>query len=186
MNYDLWFILLGINNRIKYELIDSYENCENIYNNFDYIVNSDNKILKKLKEYKKNDFDEKTKKLEERLYRNDIKYITGANPLYKDKLDGILQKPFQLFYKGNIEVINKKSVAVVGARKCSKYGFASTKLLTKELITNNITLISGGAKGVDSIAHETSLENKGKNITVLGCGLDIIYPKINKNLFLSK
>ena len=183
MNYDLWFIMLEISNRIKYELIDRYETCENIYNNFDYIVNSDNKILKKLKEYKKNDFDEKTKKLEERLYRNDIKYITGANPLYKDKLDGILQKPFQLFYKGKIEVINKKSVAVVGARKCSKYGFASTKLLTKELITNNITLISGGARGIDSIAHKTALENDGINISVMGCGLDITYPYENKMLF---
>jgi len=103
--------------------------------------------------------------------------------LYKDKLDGILQKPFQLFYKGNIEVINKKSVAVVGARKCSKYGFASTKLLTKELITNNITLISGGARGVDSIAHKTALENEGINISVMGCGLDKTYPCENKMLF---
>ena len=95
MNYDLWFIMLEISNRIKYELIDSYENCENIYNNFEYIVNSNNIILKKLEKYKKDDFYEKTQKLEERLYKNDIKYITGANPLYKDKLDGILQKPFQ-------------------------------------------------------------------------------------------
>ena len=170
MNYDLWFIMLDISNRMKYKLIDTYEKSENIYNNYEDIVNSDDVISKKLKKYKKSDFYEKVQKLEEQLYKNNIKYITGANPLYKDKLDGILQKPFHLFFKGNIEVINKKSVAIVGARKCSKYGFASTKLLTKELITNNISLISGGARGIDSIAHKTALENDGINISVMGCG----------------
>ena len=183
MNYDLWFIILEISNRKKYELINIYENCENIYNNYEYIVNSDNIVSKKLENYKKSDFYEKVQRLDEQLYRNDIKYITGANPLYKDKLEGILQKPFYLFYKGNIEVINKKSVAVVGARKCSKYGFAATKLLTKELITNNITLVSGGARGIDSIAHKTALENEGLNISVMGCGLDRVYPYENKMLF---
>ena len=183
MDYDLWLILLDISSRKKYELIDTYKNSENIYNNYDDIVNSNSIISKKIKKYKKSDFYEKALRLEEELYKKEIKYITGANPLYKDKLDGILEKPFHLFYKGDIEVINKKSVAVVGARKCSNYGFASTKLLTKELITNNITLISGGARGIDSIAHKTALENDGINISVMGCGLDRTYPYENKMLF---
>lgn len=183
MNYDLWFIMLELSNRMKYELINGYENCENIYNNYEYIVNSDDIISKKLKKINKSNFYEKVQKLEEQLYKNNIKYITGVNPLYKDKLDGILQKPFHLFYKGDIGVINKKLVAVVGARKCSKYGFASTKLLTKELITNNISLISGGARGIDSIAHKTALENEGVNVAVMGCGLDRTYPYENKMLF---
>ena len=84
---------------------------------------------------------------------------------------------------GNIDIINKKSIGVVGARKCSNYGLTVTKLLTKELITNNITLISGGARGIDSIAHKTALENDGYNISVLGCGIDITYPAENKDLF---
>lgn len=183
MDYDLWFIMLDISSRKKYELINTYGNSENVYINYENIVSSDSIISKKLEKYKKSDFYEKTLRLEEELYRREIKYITGVNPLYKDKLDGILEKPFHLFYKGNIEVINKKSVAVVGARKCSNYGFASTKLLTKELITNNITLISGGARGIDSIAHKTALENGGLNISVMGCGLDRVYPYENRTLF---
>lgn len=183
MDYDLWLILLDISSRRKYELIDTYGNSENIYNNYESIVNCNSIFSKKLEKYKKSDFYENTLKMEEELYRKEIKYITGVNPLYKDKLDGILEKPFHLFYKGNIEVINKKSVAVVGARKCSNYGFASTKLLTKELITNNITLISGGARGIDSIAHKTALENDGLNISVMGCGLDRVYPYENRTLF---
>jgi DNA processing protein len=121
--------------------------------------------------------------LKETLSKKNIGYITYANPLYKEKLCGILDSPYFLFYRGNIDIINKKSIGVVGARKCSGYGLTVTKLLTKELITNNITLISGGARGIDSIAHKTALENNGCNISVLGCGIDIAYPTENKELF---
>jgi DNA processing protein len=121
--------------------------------------------------------------LEKTLARRNIGYITYANPLYREKLSGILETPFFLFYIGNIDVINNKSIGVVGARKCSNYGLTVTKLLTKELITNNITLISGGARGIDSVAHKTALENGGYNISVLGCGIDIAYPAENKALF---
>lgn len=98
-------------------------------------------------------------------------------------MSGILNPPYFLFYIGNIDIINNKSIGVVGARKCSNYGLTVTKLLTKELITNNITLISGGARGIDSIAHKTALENDGYNICVLGCGIDRTYPSENKMLF---
>jgi DNA processing protein len=121
--------------------------------------------------------------LKETLARKSIGYITYANPLYREKLRGILDSPYFLFYRGNIDIINKKSIGVVGARNCSSYGLTVTKLLTKELITNNITLISGGARGIDSIAHKTALENNGYNISVLGCGIDIAYPSENKDLF---
>ncbi|MDO5518367.1 MAG: DNA-protecting protein DprA, partial [Clostridium sp.] len=92
MNYDLWFIMLDISSRRKYELIDTYGSTENVYNNYENIVNSSSTISKKLEKYKKSDFYEKTLKLEDELYKNEIKYITGVNPLYKDKLDGILEK----------------------------------------------------------------------------------------------
>lgn len=183
MDYDLWFIMLPIKDFQKIELIKEYENAQNIYENFEDIYIKNKIVSEKLKNFQKDDMVYTVLEMSERLKREKIGYITYSNPLYEEKLSGILDPPYNLFFKGNIEIINDKSVGVVGARQCSNYAFTVTKLLTKELITNNITLISGGAKGVDSIAHETSLENKGKNITVLGCGLDIIYPKINKNLF---
>ncbi|EKQ53966.1 MULTISPECIES: DNA-processing protein DprA [unclassified Clostridium] len=183
MNYDLWLILLNVTNFQKIKLINKYKTAENVYNNFEEILKENKMISKKLKNFQKESLYHEVLNLEKTLARRNIGYITYANPLYREKLSGILETPFFLFYIGNIDVINNKSIGVVGARKCSNYGLTVTKLLTKELITNNITLISGGARGIDSVAHKTALENGGYNISVLGCGIDIAYPAENKALF---
>jgi len=183
MDYDLWLILVNLSNFRKRKLIDRYKTPENVYNNFEDILKENEIISKKLKSFQKEDLCYEIVNLKETLSRKNIGYITYANPLYREKLCGILDSPYFLFYRGNIDIINKKSIGVVGARKCSGYGLTVTKLLTKELITNNITLISGGARGIDSIAHKTALENNGYNISVLGCGIDIAYPSENKDLF---
>ena len=183
MDYDLWLILVNISNFQKRKLIDGYKTAENVYNNFEDILKENETILKKLKNFQKEDLYYEILNLKETLSRKNIGYITYANPLYREKLRGIISAPYFLFYRGNIDAINNKSIGVVGARKCSNYGLTVTKLLTKELITNNITLISGGARGIDSIAHKTALDNNGYNISVLGCGIDIAYPAENKDLF---
>ncbi|AJG97924.1 DNA processing protein DprA [Clostridium beijerinckii] len=183
MNYELWLILIDITSFQKIKLINKYKTAENVYNNFEEILKENETISKKLKNFQKDDLYYEVLKLEETLYKKNIGYITYSNPLYKEKLSGILNPPYFLFYIGNIDIINDKSIGVVGARKCSNYGLTVTKLLTKELITNNITLISGGARGIDSIAHKTALENDGYNICVLGCGIDRAYPSENKMLF---
>ncbi|MCE5220457.1 MAG: DNA-processing protein DprA [Clostridium sp.] len=183
MDYDLWLILVNLSNYRKRKLIDIYKTAENVYNNFEDILKENKIIYKKLKNFQKEDLNYEVLNIKETLSKKGIGYITYANPLYREKLSGILDSPYFLFYRGNIDIINKKSIGVVGARKCSNYGLTVTKLLTKELITNNITLISGGARGIDSIAHKTALENDGHNISVLGCGIDITYPYENKDLF---
>lgn len=183
MNYDLWLILLDMEASVKINLINRYKSAENIYNDFENIQKYEDCISEKIKNFNKKFLWDDVCRTEEILYKKGIGFITYADPLYKQKLEGILDPPYFLFYKGNIEVINNRSIAVVGARNCSNYGMSVTKVLTKELITNNITLISGGARGVDSIAHKTALENGGINISVLGCGVDRIYPPENGKLF---
>lgn len=183
LNYELWFMLLNINNKEKISLIDKYGNEEEIYNNFEYILKENKKIQEKLSNFEKDDLLYKIISLKSLLEKNKIGYITYSNPLYKERLRMLSPIPYYLFYKGNINLINEKSIAIVGARKCSNYALGITKLLTKEIITNNITLISGGARGVDSIAHKCALEHLGKTIVVLGCGIDIVYPAENKSLF---
>ncbi len=85
---------------------------------------------------------------------------------------------FKLFYKGNIDLINKPKIAIVGTRKPGKYTREMTALLAKKL-SKKFTIISGGALGVDKIAHENAYPN---TIMVAPSSLDIIYPKSNMNL----
>ena len=87
-------------------------------------------------------------------------------------------KEFELFYKGNLELLNKPKIAIVGSRKASKYTKEITFLLAKKL-SKKFTIISGGALGVDSEAHKGAFPN---TILVSPSSLDIIYPKSNENL----
>lgn len=73
-------------------------------------------------------------------------------------------------------------IAVVGNRKCTPYGKRVTEEIVLELVSNGITIISGLARGIDTIAHKTALEYGGRSIAVFACGLDNIYPYENKNL----
>ncbi|WP_322413616.1 DNA-processing protein DprA, partial [Clostridium perfringens] len=72
---------------------------------------------------------------------------------------------------------------MIGARKCTQYGVEVAKIIGKELSENNITVVSGLASGIDSVAQRSAIEFRGKTIGVLGCGIDIVYPKSNKFLY---
>ena len=85
---------------------------------------------------------------------------------------------FELFYKGNPELLNKPKIAIVGSRKASKYTKETTFLLAKKL-SKKFTIVSGGALGVDTEAHRGAYPN---TILVSPSSLDIIYPKSNENL----
>lgn len=88
----------------------------------------------------------------------------------------------ELYCLGKLLPSDKRAVAVVGSRKMTQRGMELTKKYVKELVKEKITIVSGLARGIDTIAHKTALENKGRTIAVLGSGLDIIYPPENKKL----
>jgi len=85
--------------------------------------------------------------------------------------------------EGNIELLNKKIIAIVGARNCSEYGWKQAKKFSTALSQNGICIISGLAIGIDSISHMSAMNNIGKTIAVLGSGFNNIYPKENIKLF---
>lgn len=101
---------------------------------------------------------------------------------FKTKLG---EPPFVLYYKGDISLLNNKDfrkLSIVGSRRCSKYGVESVKQIISSLPKDYI-IISGLAKGIDSIAHKTALECGLKTIAVLGSGIDYIYPEENLTLY---
>ena len=87
-----------------------------------------------------------------------------------------------LYVLGELKESDKNAVAVVGTRQISSRGKLLTQQFVNELVKNNITIVSGLARGIDTIAHKTALENGGRTIAILGSGLDIIYPPENKEL----
>lgn len=111
-----------------------------------------------------------------------IEELSINNKFYPKQLKEIYNPPKKLYVLGNKEILNYFSVAIVGTRKNSKYGETVATNLSYDLASKNIVIVSGLALGIDSFAHIGALNAKGKTVAVLGHGLDIIYPKENRNL----
>lgn len=114
-----------------------------------------------------------------------IQKINQNSPNYPPLLKEITDPPKQLFYKGNIDLLkNPLTVAVVGTRKATAYGFSATDKLVSQISKHGIIVVSGLARGIDAAAHKACLKSNGKTIAVLGGGIDkkTIYPPEHKNL----
>jgi len=96
------------------------------------------------------------------------------------ELDAMKSYPKELFFSGNSTLLTRKKVSIVGSRKPSKYSRALTHQLASQLSKNGVCIVSGGAMGIDAIAHKAAGE--ANTISVLPCGINIKYPAINKNL----
>ena len=117
-----------------------------------------------------------------RDYQNqNIQTITFNSSEYPYILKEISTPPLCLYCKGDIELLNSQCFAIVGTRKPTDYGVVTTKQYGKELC-KHMTIVSGLAEGVDSIAHRTTLEGNGKTIAVIAGGFNNIYPATNYRL----
>lgn len=113
----------------------------------------------------------------------EIGVLTYWDEAYPQQLKSIYDPPVFLFYKGDLNCLSAPAIAVVGTRKPSSYGKMVSERLSEELARRGFTLISGFARGVDTIAHKTALKNGAATIAVLGNGIDYIYPAENRPLF---
>lgn len=164
-------------------MIKKYYSLKNLYNiSEDELLR--NKQLSKIelydllnKEYKHNLI-----KYVEYMTKNKISIINYNDSKYPIKLKFIKNRPIVLYMKGNVENLNNESIGIVGSRNCTDYGRKAASYFAYELSKRKINIISGLAKGIDSIAHKSALKAKGKTIAVIGNGLDNIYPSENKKL----
>lgn len=108
--------------------------------------------------------------------------ISLFDPQYPFLLTQIKSAPPILFVKGNINALSMPQIAIVGSRYCSPYGEYCTRVITQDLSSTGFTITSGLALGIDSISHQTVLDNNGLTIAVLGCGLNTVYPTRHKRL----
>ena len=116
------------------------------------------------------------------IHKNQIKLISISSKNYPKKLKQIYNKPIALYVKGNENILNDFSIAIIGCRAYSTYGKETAIKISKDLAKEKITTISGLAIGIDSFAHYGTICGKGKTIAVIGSGIDRIYPKENINL----
>ena len=117
-----------------------------------------------------------------RLNKNLIRFIIVEDEEYPKNLKKIESPPPLLYTKGRILPQDSLSIAVIGTRKITSYGREATEKLTAGLSAYGFTIVSGLARGVDSVAHRTALAMGGRTLAVLGSGLDRIYPPEHKSL----
>jgi DNA processing protein len=121
--------------------------------------------------------------LVEGLKKLDIKAITVLDNNYPKLLKEIFSPPVVLYYKGDIGILSEPSISVVGSRKITPYGKNATEKVVSDLAEAGYVIVSGMALGIDTFAHDATLNAGGKTVAVLGCGLDTPYPATNHNLF---
>lgn len=113
---------------------------------------------------------------------NKIYEIDDTNKYYPIKLLKIDKHPKKIYVMGNIEILNNKSLAIVGSRDNTKYGKYYASYFAQKIAQTGITIVSGLAIGIDSISHQNSMFEKGKTIAVIGSGFNNIYPPENIEL----
>ena len=119
----------------------------------------------------------------EKLQEKGISFVSLEQQAYPRRLREIYDPPYGLYYIGHLPEDELSSVGIVGGRACSSYGKDIAKRTGKCLAKNGVSVISGMARGIDSFGHEGALEGGGSTFAVLGCGVNIVYPPENAQLY---
>lgn len=187
--YYIWLSSIDkLSTREKIKLLDKYKDPAILFNKtkkdleeelLDYFENV-NKIIKAITNlYYKIRLEINIKNIQK--YKLEV--ISCNDKEYPKQLKYVSDYPVCLYCKGNIGLLSeKKKIAIIGCRDYSKYGEKIAKEFAYKLAQENIVIVSGGARGIDSFAHQGTLNTDKGTIVVLGNGIDYIYPPENKNL----
>ncbi len=179
----VWLTSTNISNEVK----------KYIYNEFNTFEVFSNVVFKRNTAVIKKEIIERLittyRKLEEDdilgyMDKNSIHISTIDEEQYPRNLRNYTDSPFGMFYKGDISKINQnRNISIVGSRRCTRYGIDVTNSIVNKLASYDLNIISGMAKGIDSIAHGAAINNHINTVAILGSGIDVIYPKVNLKLY---
>ena len=131
----------------------------------------------------KNEFTERAAGELERVKNIGADILILDDGSYPQLLREIADPPITLYVRGDWQAcIEQPCVAVIGSRQCSTYGENASEMLSRDLASRGITVISGLARGIDAAAHSGAIAGKGRTIAVMGTGIDAVYPKENTRL----
>lgn len=180
----IWLNSLGIGNINIGKIIDYFGDLRDLWEADNKKINSIKDLSAAVREkilYNRNE--EYINKLFAKIEKENIHIVTIYDENYPNRLKYIDDNPKVLYMKGNLMDEDSIGIAIVGSRKSTTYGKWACEKFTKELVDLGVTIISGLASGIDTIAHRTALDNGGMTIGVLGNGIDIVYPKRNLSLY---
>ncbi len=119
----------------------------------------------------------------EKCRQSNIQIVSILDSDYPSNLNAIYDPPLIFYVKGGMIPEDQFAIAVVGSRRPSTYGIRMAAQFSSQLSERGMTIVSGFARGIDGEAHRSALRSKGRTIAVLGCGLDVIYPKEHAELY---
>lgn len=184
VKYWIWLSRIeGISSKILIEVLSKYKSPEILWNKTKQELLEDGIKEIYAEELINSLYRTNLDKYLEYMSKNNIEIIDIYNKYYPDKLKLIYDPPIVLYVKGNKTILNNKSIAIVGCRLPTNYGKNIANKMSYNLSINNINIISGLARGIDTCSHIGCLKSKGTTIAVVGCGLDRVYPEENKELF---
>lgn len=181
--YWLWLTLLDkLSKKQKLVLVQHFSDMETLYNCTDF---SDLGLTAEQIDQLQNKDLTGAKNLKKQCEKKDIGILTLLDKKYPARLRNISDPPLVLYYKGVLPDFDKKpAIAVVGTRKATSYGIAAARQFGGELSSQGGIVVSGGASGVDTMALQGALNAGGQTVAVLGCGVDVVYPRNNRRLFM--
>jgi len=178
LSYSEIYDISTYENMVKY-----FHGVENIWDDFDKEASKikfiNESTVKRLR-FKKKNFKQK---FCDDIKKYDFTIINLYDEEYPEALKYIANPPYILYAQGDMSLLKKQAIAIVGSRKATSYGKYCAKKFSEELVKRGIVIISGMASGIDGIAHRAALTNKGRTIGVIASGLNINYPQSNKKVY---
>ena len=182
--YWIWFSMIKLIPIKKIKLLQKFKTPQKIYKaSEEELLKVEEIDLIDVNEIIKNKNKELILKYKNYITKNQITVINISEKGYPSKLKNIYDPPVVVFAKGDLSLLEKEKIAIVGSRDATIYGAKQSYKLAYELAKNNIVIVSGLAKGIDSMSHRGALSAAGSTIAVIGNGLDIVYPKENYGLY---
>lgn len=120
----------------------------------------------------------------DKLEKRGIRFVCEKESTFPGKLLLYSDRPMWLYYKGNLPDNSEKLAGMVGARNCSRYGKVMAENISSQLAAYSVNVVSGMARGIDASSHKGCMDGGGKTYAVLGCGVDVCYPRENIELYM--
>ena len=182
--YRYWlFRVRGISSKKKIELVEIFKSANELYSVSENKLVQMGKLNAKQLKMIKNSKEDINLDDYSGLIKKDIKLVTYDMDDYPKRLREIHNPPYGLLYMGDLPHNDRKSVAIIGARMCSKYGEYLAQEFGSYLAKRGIQIISGLAKGIDGISQAAAINEGGSSFAILGCGVNICYPSENIHVY---